>query len=149
MPAKNYLTQAQKENLQKALKESNSHHFSEKILILLLMNDGKTYHEISEFLGCSYRSVAYWCVHGDPDKLESLRDGREKGNYRKATEFYIQLLMETIELAPSEMGYEFGRWTAARLATYLAQSTGIELSGEQIRRILHKKSTLTFGQSTV
>ena len=80
MPAKNYLTQAQKENLQKALKESNSHHFSEKVLILLLMNDGKTYHEISEFLGCSYRSVAYWCVHGDPDKLESLRDGREKGN---------------------------------------------------------------------
>ena len=37
------------------------------------------------------------------------------------------------------MGYEFGRWTAARLATYLVSKTGIELSGEQVRRILHKK----------
>lgn len=139
MPAKDYLSQAAKENLQKALRESESPHFRERVLILLLMNDGKTYQEISEFLGCSYRSVAYWCVHGDPDRLETLRDRREKGNYRKATELYIQLLMETIEKAPSEMGYEFGRWTAARLATYLAQSTGIELSGEQVRRILHKK----------
>lgn len=47
--------------------------------------------------------------------------------------------METIEKEPSELGYEFGRWTTARLATYLAERTGIELSGEQVRRILHKK----------
>ncbi len=37
------------------------------------------------------------------------------------------------------MGYEFGRWTTARLATYLAGATGIQLSGEQVRRILQKK----------
>ena len=85
--------------------------------MLLLMNDGKTYQEISEFLGCAYRSVAYWCVHGDPDNLETLKDGREKGNYRKADEAYIQLLVEVIEKNPSELGYELGRWSANRLAT--------------------------------
>jgi len=37
------------------------------------------------------------------------------------------------------LGYDFGRWTAARLATYLAEQTGIQLSGEQVRRILLKK----------
>jgi transposase len=47
--------------------------------------------------------------------------------------------METIEKAPEELGYEFGRWTTARLATYLAGVTGIQLSGEQVRRILQKK----------
>ena len=106
--------------------------------MLLLMNDGKTYREISDFIGCSERTVVYWCVQGDPDNLESLRDGREQGNYQKATPVYIQLLMETIEKAPDELGYEFGRWTTARLA-YLADATGIQLSGEQVRRILHKK----------
>lgn len=81
----------------------------------------------------------YWCVHGDPNNIESLDDQREKGNNSKATDEYIQLLISTIEKLPSELGYEFGRWTAARLATYLSEQTGIELSGEQVRRILLKK----------
>jgi transposase len=139
MPAANHLTPTQKENLQKGLRESGCRHFRERILMMLLMNDGKTYQEITNFLGCAYRSVAYWCVHGAPDNLESLRDGRETGNYRKVTEEYIQLLMKVIEIEPSELGYEFGRWTGARLSTYLAEQTGIELSSSQIRRILKEK----------
>ena len=44
-----------------------------------------------------------------------------------------------MEKEPTEMGYEFGRWTGERLATYLANETGINLSGSQIRRILKRK----------
>ena len=33
--------------------------------------------------------VAYWCVHGDPDNLDILRDKMQQGNYRKATEEYM------------------------------------------------------------
>lgn len=139
MPAKGFLAQSQKDNLQKALKDSDRSQFTQRILMLLLMNDGKTYQEISEFLGCSCRSVAYWCVHGDPDNLESLKDDRRKGNYQKATNEYIELLMGVIDKEPSELGYEFGRWTTARLATYLEERTGIKLSGEQVRRILKQK----------
>ncbi len=139
MPAKGYLTSSQKENLQKALRESQSSQLTQRILILLLMDDGKTYQEISEFLGCGYRTVAYWCVHGDPDNIESLHDERQKGNHKKVTKEYIELLMQIIEKEPSELGYEFVRWSTARLATYLAEVTGIKLSGEQLRRILEKK----------
>lgn len=139
MPAKGFLAESQKYNLQKALKDSDRYEFTQRILMLLLMNDGKTYQEISEFLGCSYRSVAYWCVHGDPDNLESLKDDRRKGNHQKATNEYIELLMEVLDKEPSELGYEFGRWTTARLATYLEEKTGIKLSGEQVRRILKQK----------
>jgi len=139
MPIKNFLTQEQKENLQNALKESEDSHFRQRALMLLLMNDGKTYAEITDFLGCSYRSVAYWCCHGDPDNLEGLKDQRKKGNTRKATEKYIELLMETIEQEPSDNGYEFGRWTAARLSEHLEKKTGIKLSSEQVRRILKAK----------
>ena len=46
---------------------------------------------------------------------------------------------ETIEKEPQELGYEFGRWTAQRLATYLENITGIKLSGSQVRRILEQK----------
>jgi hypothetical protein len=79
MPAKNFLSSRQKEQLQTVLRESDCSHFRERVLMLLLMNDGKTYQEITDFIGCSYRTVAYWCVHGDPDNLESLKDKRQPG----------------------------------------------------------------------
>ena len=87
-------------------------------------------------------------MHGDPDHLDSLRDKREQGNYRKATEQYIELLLKVVALSPSELGYEFGRWTAERLSTYLEQQTGITISSKQSRQILQKKSTFTLEQST-
>jgi DNA-directed RNA polymerase specialized sigma24 family protein len=66
-PAKNFLTLEQVTQLQQALKESTLAHVRERILIILLQNDGRTQGEISRFLGCSPRTVAYWCMHGDPD----------------------------------------------------------------------------------
>ena len=139
MPAKNHLSQEQRERLLKILKEHENPYVREKVLILLLMNEGKTYQEISNFLEIAYPTVAYWAVHGDPDKLESFLDGRREGNFRKVTKEYEEVLLEIIEKEPAEYGYEFGRWTAARLATYLEKATGIKLSGSQVRRILERK----------
>lgn len=139
MPAKNFLNLTEKNKLQEALKQEEKAEIRERILMFLLLNDGKTQQEISEFIGCSLRTVAYWCVHGDPHNLESLEDGRTKGNYRKATAKYIESLLFAIERSPSEYNYEFGRWTAARLGKHLEQETGISLSGSQIARILAQK----------
>jgi len=142
MPAKDFLTLVQKKVLQQALRDSDCPHFREHVLMLLLQNDGKTYEQIADFIGCSYRTVAYWCVHGNPDDLDSLRDKREQGNYRKVTENYLQLLMDVIDKEPRSLGYDFDHWTGERLAIHLAQKTGIQLSGTQLRRILkQKKST--------
>jgi transposase len=138
MPAKNFLKIDQKEKLQKALKEHKHPDIRERILMFLLLNDGKTQAEIANFLGYSLRKVAYWCAHGDPENLESLVDERMKENYQKATEEYVKLLLEVIEKEPEELGYEFGRWTNAILSTYLEEKTGIKLSSGQIRNILKK-----------
>ena len=50
--------------------------------------------------------------------MESLHNKREYEHDRKATPEYIELLLKTVERSPSELGYEFGRWTAERLAIY-------------------------------
>lgn len=142
MRIKNYLNLEEKLELQRQLKFHEHPEIRERILILLLRNDGRTQQEIADFLGCSLRKIAYWCTHGDPSNLDSLTDERMAGNYHKATEEYINLLLEVIDKEPQEYGYEFGNWTAQRLATYLEQETGIKLSGSQIRRILSKKIRL-------
>jgi transposase len=78
-------------------------------------------------------------MHGDPDNLETLHNQREYKHYRKATPEYIELLLKTVDREPSDFGYQFGRWTAERLATYLTEQTGIDLSSSQVRRILKQK----------
>lgn len=119
MLAQNYLKLEQKEKLQKALRTEINGEIREGILILLLLNEGRTQKEIANFLGGSQNTVCYWCVHSDADDLETLKDKRMKENHSKATEKYIETLLKTVEIEPSELKYEFGRWTAQRLATYL------------------------------
>ncbi len=68
MPAKGYLKPEQKEKLQKALKEEENAEIRERILILLLLDDGKTQEAISKrsasrcakFLGWGKKKVSYW-----------------------------------------------------------------------------------------
>ena len=139
MPAKNFLNSETKEKLQQTLKEHKHPDIRGRVLILLLLDDRNTQKHIAELIGCSLRKVAYWCVRGDPDNLDSLFDRRMTGNYRKATEEYINLRLEVIEIEPEKYGYEFGRWTTARLATHLEEKTGIKLSGTQVRRIFKSK----------
>ena len=139
MPAKNCLSLLEKKNLQEALKIEENYKVRERIWMFLLLNDGKTYQEIAEIIGCSQRRVAYWCVHGAPANLESLEDGRKKGNYKKATDKYIELLLEIVDKEPQELGYEFGRWTGKRLSEHLEKETGIKLSKSQISRILSRE----------
>jgi transposase len=93
MPAKNHLSQEQKERLLKAMKEDENPQIRERVLILLLINDGKTYQEIAKFLGISYPTVADWAVHGDRDKMKSFIDRRSQGNFRKATPKYEEVLL--------------------------------------------------------
>jgi hypothetical protein len=84
MPAKNHLSQNQKQRLIKLIKESDDNYVREKVLILLLINDGKTYREISEFMEIAYTTVAYWSVHGDPDNLDSFLDKRSQEIFEKS-----------------------------------------------------------------
>lgn len=74
MPAQGLLNEEQIKRLRQAVRQGDCPRLREHALILLLQNGGKTYQGIQVFLGCGYQTVAYWCVHGDPDNLDSLRD---------------------------------------------------------------------------
>jgi transposase len=147
MPVSNFLTSEQKKNLQKAIKEDTCPHFREHVLIMLLANDGKTQRQIADFIGCSLRTVNDWFNQADPDDLESFRDRRSQGNYKKVNPEYIERLDKLVEQEPSTLGYEFGRWTCQRLAEHLEKETGILLSGQQVKRILKKKDIDIFGKN--
>ncbi|MEG4120039.1 helix-turn-helix domain-containing protein [Microcoleus sp. N9_B4] len=66
MPAKNHLNPQQIDQLQKALREAKKAKIRERILILLLLNDGKTPSKIADFLGCSVNKVSKRVSQGRP-----------------------------------------------------------------------------------
>jgi site-specific recombinase XerD len=59
VPTRNHLTPEQVEKLQKALKEEENGEVRERILILLLLNDGKTQAKIAEFLSYPLNKASY------------------------------------------------------------------------------------------
>ena len=50
MPAKNFLSLEEKKKLQESFKEEERGEVRERILMFLLLNDGKTQREIAEFI---------------------------------------------------------------------------------------------------
>jgi hypothetical protein len=94
MPTKNFLRCETKESLQQALKEHEHADIRQRALTFLLLNKGNTQAQTAEVIGCSLRKVAYWSRHAEPENLDSFKDNRMKGNYRKpTTEEYINLLL--------------------------------------------------------
>jgi len=69
---------------------------------------------------------------------KGLADKARSGRPAKATERYIKLLEETLDIEPKEQGYAFSIWTQARLRTYLAQETGIELSRSVFQDLMQR-----------
>lgn len=116
----NFLDKKTKKELQKALKTEEHAVTRERILILLLRNEGKTYDEISELLGCCKRQVWYWCNNGNPKEIESLRDKRKKGNHRKVTEEYIEKLTEIVNELPRCKQTGYGRCFARKPTVSIA-----------------------------
>ena len=46
-------------------------------------------------------------------------------------------LLRVIELDPHEVGQDMANWTTTRLAQYLGQHTGIQVTEETVRTYLH------------
>jgi hemoglobin-like flavoprotein len=102
MSTQEFLNPQQKQQLQKALRESDDPDLRERCLILLLLNERRTPREITELLGCAYRTIAYWQLQGIPNNLEILysqkpekpensKDQPEPRNVRNALEEFIPL----------------------------------------------------------
>jgi transposase len=58
---------------------------------------------------------------------------------RTVTAAWESELLRVIELDPHEVGQETANWTTQRLASYLAEQTGIKVSLETVRTSLHTR----------
>ncbi len=105
---------------------------------VLLVADGLHVPKVANFL-----RVDQSTIHRRLDRFEvggrgALATAHGDGRPVRWNEEYELPLVETVRHDPSWYGLEQSSWTWSLLAGYLAQQTGIALSAERVRVLLHR-----------
>jgi transposase len=107
--------------------------------IILMSSVGRSKFQIAETLGCSTATVdnirAAYRRHG----ISGLTPSSPPGRVSRATPAYRAAIRTAVLTPPQDLGFGFSVWSVNRLRQYLKQQTGIELSDDQFRRILHQE----------
>jgi transposase len=104
---------------------------------VLLSADGRSVPQIADILRVHQSAVHRWLDRFEQGGVEGLVTVWSQGRPPSWDEEYEVLLVETVRHDPRWYGLEQSVWTCELLAGYLQQQTGIGMSGERVRVLLH------------
>jgi transposase len=105
-------------------------------MILLSFEQGLKAPQIALIVRESERTVQRWLKRYKAEGIQGISDAPRSGTPGKVTQAYEELLFSSVRQRPRALGLEFSLWTLERLSDYLAEQTGIRLSGEGVRQQL-------------
>jgi transposase len=105
---------------------------------VLLSATGKAVPEIAQLLHVDGSTVHRWLDRFEAGGVAALASHWSDGRPPRWDELYEQALVETVRHDPRWYGLEHSTWTCPLLAGYLAERTGITLSAERVRVLLHQ-----------
>jgi transposase len=143
-----FLTEFQRKLLQKSLPEELSDHYRQRLLIMLLADEGKTQSEICRTLNCCPTTARHWTLMA---KIGMAHQWQEQpiGRPQATNQQYRERLRELVSQNPRSYGYAFQRWTGHWLSRHLAKELKIEVNERQVNRILNQMGLSTRTQGTV
>jgi len=133
------LTDAQWEALDKLRFSSRDAEVFRNATVILMTAVGRSKNSIAADLGCSPATVDNVRKRYRERGLAGLKRRKPPGPKPRATSEYRAALRQAVETPPQTLGFGFSVWSAARLATYLEKKTGISLTTDRVRRILHEE----------
>jgi transposase len=133
------LTAVQRRWLQAARKAPPSTGSYCRAAALLALDEGQSVGSVAELLGVSRQSVYNWTrAFVQSPRPETLSDDFGGGCPTLWTEEARALLGQCFRHRPEELGYTGMNWTVTLLRTCLLDRTGLQLSGDRIRRQLQR-----------
>jgi transposase len=94
--------------------------------------------KVAELLHVDQSTVHRWLDRFEAGGIEALVTVHRDGRPARWDEEYEHLLVETVRHDPRWYGLEQSLWTCPLLAEYLARQTGIAMSAERVRVLLHQ-----------
>ncbi len=107
--------------------------------IILMSSGGRSKADIAATLGCSPATVDNVRAAYRRNGVAGLIPKSPPGRVSRATTEYRAAIRKAVTTQPQDLGYGFSVWSVNRLRQYLKQQTGIELSEDQFRRIMHEE----------
>ena len=105
--------------------------------MLLLSAKGQTSTQIARLVLRSQDTVVRVLKRFFTGGLDAVPRRTTPGRERTVTAAWEAELVRVIELAPHEVGQDTANWTTERLAEYLYQQTGVQVTQETVRVYLH------------
>lgn len=105
---------------------------------ILLSAAGRSAPEIARLLFMAPMSVRRWLARYEEGGVAALTSSRPPGRTPTWDEAFEWQLVDAAISDPRTRGQPFSGWTAARMADYLAATTGVRLSDERIRVLLRQ-----------
>jgi putative transposase len=107
--------------------------------VILMTAVGRSRKAIAKDLGCSPGTVDNVCKRYRQRGLAGLKRRKPPGAKPRATAEYRAALRQAVQTPPQTLGFGFSVWSAARLAAYMQRQTGVALTADRVRRILHEE----------
>lgn len=141
-----FLTSFQRKLLQKKLQEELSDHYRQRLLIMILADEGRTQTQICKTLNCCPTTARHWILIA---KIGMAHQWEEHpiGRPHKANHQYRERLKALVSQNPQDYGYAFQRWTGYWLSRHLAKELNIDLNERQVNRILKQMGLSSRAQS--
>ena len=109
---------------------------SEKALMVLMSNNGKSAVEISRLLKRHPHTVRMWLKRYQQEGMKGLDRRYSPGRSKRLREEIKVFIEYILEKSPRDLGYCVGLWTVALMVHYLKTRKGLEVSEDTIERAL-------------
>lgn len=106
------------------------------LMVLLAAERQMVATQIASLLRQHEETVRRWIARYQAEGTVGLYDAPRSGAPPKVTHSYRERLLEAVRRRPRALGLPYSMWTAARLADYLAEQTGLRMSTASVLRLL-------------
>lgn len=136
---RNYqLTDEEVEIIERAMLHDKRPEARQKAQAIHLLHLGQKVTSVAEMMAVTRTTIYEWHDAWLANGIDGLVRKKGSGRRFKASPAYEQLLEETVDTDPAELGYEFTVWTVDRLCQHMLEKTGILLSGRTLTNTLRR-----------
>ena len=133
------LTEAQRNELDSLYRTTKDPRLRTRAqMVLLSAEQGRNAPEIASIVRESEVTVQRWLKRYLAEGVEGLKDAPRAGRTARVTETYRTELLAAVRRRPRSLELPYSLWTFQRLVDYLAEKTGLRVSGETVRQVLKK-----------
>lgn len=124
--------------LQDEIRRSYQARYDHRLHAILLVAQGMSCRKVSELLGDSSRSVAYWVNRFESEGLAGLADADRPGRPRRLGQHQIDQIQTVLRSRPADWGLTANLWDGKLLSHFISQQFGIQIGVRQCQRLFRQ-----------